>query len=166
MSLETAIVNALLFARSGFNDFLGRCRSSDGAAPRSPPPEQASGRRSAHVVPDERFRHPEVVGADERFGDQGSSAPAIPRERYATHPVVWPRAADGCLARMMRKPNRPSRRRTPRCCFCRALGLLVCHASSNGVGRLLRLDPIVEVSDDCFVQEEQSDLAAPRVAKA
>jgi len=38
------------------------------------------------------------------------------------------------------------------------------HASSNRVRRLLRMDPVVEVSDDCFVREEQRDLTAARLA--
>ena len=38
---------------------------------------------------------------------------------FATHSAVLPRAADGCIARMMRKPNGA---RTPRCCFRRASG--------------------------------------------
>ena len=40
-------------------------------------------------------------------------------ERSATHSAVLPRAADGCIARMMCKPNAA---RTPRCCFRRASG--------------------------------------------
>jgi hypothetical protein len=67
--LLAAIVSALVFARSGFGDVLGRCRSYCRAATGSSLPEQASGRGGAHVAANERFRPPSVVESDERFGD-------------------------------------------------------------------------------------------------
>ena len=105
MSLVAAIVSPLLFARSGFDDLLGRCRSSDGAAPRSSPPEQASGRRSAQVVHDERFRHPEVVGADERFGDEAITH-AGGSGRLLVH-GSGRRGGPPLLAQVVRKRARP-----------------------------------------------------------
>ena len=42
--------------------------------------------------------------------------------------------------------------------------LPLCHASSDGVGQLLRTSPIVENIGDCLLQEQQHDLTAPRVA--
>jgi hypothetical protein len=64
------------------------------------------------------FRVHAVVGPDDRFhlgaGSQSAIASATKRSsgrqppRYwnATHSVVLPRAADCCIARVMRKPNR------------------------------------------------------------
>jgi hypothetical protein len=42
----------------------------------------------------------------EASGAIRSSARQDPRHRNATHPAVLPRAADDCMARVMRKPNR------------------------------------------------------------
>ena len=55
------------------------------------------------------------------------SRPLGPRYCNATHSAVLPRAADGCIARMMRKPNGA---RTPRCCFRRASG---CRFATDGI---------------------------------
>ena len=72
-----------------------------------------------------------LVWADDRFRFGGDFEPAIglatfqapvqlpPNLCFATHSASLPRAADGCIARMMRKPNGA---RTPRCCFRRASG--------------------------------------------
>ena len=59
----------------------------------------------------------------------------------------------------------PERATTASALAAAPASLCLCHASSNGVRRLLRMDPVVEVSDDCFVREEQRDLTAAPVAK-
>ena len=39
-------------------------------------------------------------------GTTGSALPLLgPRYAFATHSAVLPRTGDGCIARMMRKPN-------------------------------------------------------------
>ena len=64
--------------------------------------------------------------------DLSSAARQPPRAGSATHSAVSPRAADGWIVRMMRKPSGARGRPTPRYCFCRtshcwfATNALVC----------------------------------------
>jgi hypothetical protein len=56
-----------------------------------------------------------------------------PRERIATHSVVSPRAADGCIARMMRKATGAMLTSDAALLLSQVVRLLVRHALSRRV---------------------------------
>jgi hypothetical protein len=78
-----------------------------------------------------------------------------PPERFATHSGVSPHAADGCIARMMRKPNRARLASDAALLLLWGSGLLVRHGCSNGGGRLLLPDAVAEHSHDRSALKEE-----------
>jgi hypothetical protein len=55
----------------------------------------------------------------------------VPREWFATHSAVSPHAADGCIARMMRKPHAARLASDAALLLLSGVGLLVCHEGSR-----------------------------------
>ena len=69
----------------------------------------------------------EVLGHD-RFDDPSSVVPAIPMPRTEESRRAW---RDGCIAREMRKPNRPTRTAAGALLLFWGLRLLVRHACDH-----------------------------------